>query len=66
MADQNQGIQLHAVRPALKKLGGLGRTKFYEHVADGVLPKPIKIGGRSFWREDELDAAIEKLTAERT
>jgi len=42
-------------------LGGRGRTTIYRDVALGRLPKPIKLGGRLYWREDEIEAAIAKL-----
>lgn len=44
------------------KLGGRGRTSIYRDFQEsGWLPKPIKIGGRLYWAEDAVDAAIAKL-----
>lgn len=43
------------------KLGGRGRTTIYRDVEAGRLPKPIKLGSRLYWREDEVDAAIAAL-----
>lgn len=43
------------------KLGGRGRTTIYRDVEVGRLPRPVKIGSRLFWREDEIDAAISAL-----
>jgi predicted DNA-binding transcriptional regulator AlpA len=40
---------------------GLGVTFFDEKVAEGVLPKPLKIGKRKLWDRRELDAAFDKL-----
>ncbi|CAN0600586.1 unnamed protein product [Ectocarpus sp. 12 AP-2014] len=40
------------------KLGGRGRTTLYRDVELGRLPKPIKLGGRLFWVESEIDAAL--------
>lgn len=40
------------------KLGGRGRTTIYRDVELGRLPKPVKIGGRLYWAETDIDAAI--------
>ncbi|WP_306130570.1 AlpA family transcriptional regulator [Roseovarius sp. MMSF_3350] len=40
------------------KLGGRGRTTIYRDFEQGRLPKPVKIGGRLYWVEAEIDAAI--------
>ncbi|WP_171207838.1 MULTISPECIES: AlpA family transcriptional regulator [unclassified Ruegeria] len=40
------------------KLGGRGRTTIYRDVESGRLPKPLKIGGRLYWAEADIDAAI--------
>jgi predicted DNA-binding transcriptional regulator AlpA len=42
-------------------LGGRGRTSIYRDVDAGRLPEPIKIGGRVYWRDDEIQASLEKL-----
>jgi|YelNatPaOPRAMG01_1025707.scaffolds.fasta_scaffold10875_8 predicted DNA-binding transcriptional regulator AlpA len=42
----------------------LGKSALYELIAKGVIPRPIKIGRRSVWRESDIRAAIEKLAAE--
>ena len=41
-----------------EKLGGRGRTTIYRDVELGRLPKPVKIGGRLYWAEADIDAAI--------
>ena len=38
-----------------KKLGGRGRTTIYRDVELGRLPKPIKLGGRLYWAEIEVE-----------
>ena len=44
------------------KLGGRGRTSIYRDFGPGGwLPKPIKIGGRLYWPEADVDAAISAL-----
>jgi predicted DNA-binding transcriptional regulator AlpA len=45
---------------------GIGHTKFYADVKAGVLPPLVRLGPRSVGHvEDELDAYIESLKAER-
>ena len=44
---------------------GISRATWWRRVNDGTLPRPLKIGGATRWRRDELLAAIEKATAER-
>jgi predicted DNA-binding transcriptional regulator AlpA len=43
------------------KLGGRGRTSVYRDVELGRLPKPVKLGSRLYWREDDVDAALSML-----
>lgn len=40
------------------KLGGRGRTTVYLDVENGRLPSPIKLGGRLYWIESEVDDAL--------
>jgi predicted DNA-binding transcriptional regulator AlpA len=40
------------------KLGGRGRSSLYRDIEQGRLPKPIKFGGRLYWIEADIDAAI--------
>ncbi len=40
------------------KLGGRGRTTIYRDVELGRLPKPVKLGGRLYWVETDVEAAI--------
>lgn len=40
------------------KLGGRGRSTIYRDVDAGRLPKPTKLGGRLYWAETEIDAAL--------
>ena len=41
-----------------KKIGGGGRSTIYRDCESGILPKPIKIGSRLYWIEDQVDEAI--------
>ena len=40
------------------KLGGRGRTTVYRDIEFGRLPNPIKLGGRLYWAEDQVDEAM--------
>jgi prophage regulatory protein len=40
------------------KLGGRARSSIYLDVEAGRLPPPIKLGGRLYWREDQVDALL--------
>ena len=44
---------------------GVSTTTLWRYCRDGVVPKPVKLGGSTRWRVDELEAAIERLSAER-
>lgn len=58
-------MQSRAIAPNLSireacDIGGWSRSWFYAELQkpDSQLPRPIKIGNRSFVRSDELDAFI--------
>jgi predicted DNA-binding transcriptional regulator AlpA len=38
---------------------------FWRRVADGTVPKPLKLGGLSRWPESEILAVIEQAKAAR-
>lgn len=42
-------------------LGGRGRTTIYRDVAAGRLPKPLKLGGRVYWKDKDVKAALQNL-----
>lgn len=42
----------------IKKLDGRGRTTIYRDIEAGRLPKPIKIGGRNYFIDEEVDEII--------
>ena len=44
---------------------GISRTSVWRRVADGTLPKPIRIGGLTRWSRAEIMALIERALAER-
>ncbi len=39
----------------------ISRSSFYELIQAGVIPRPIKIGTRSLWRQSDIQCAIERL-----
>lgn len=43
------------------KLGNRSRSAIYLDLAAGRLPQPIKLGGRLYWPESELDAHLKSL-----
>ena len=42
---------------------GVSRATFWRRVADGTLPKPVRLGGATRWRRDALMAAVDALSA---
>lgn len=43
------------------KLGGRSRSAIYLDIAANRLPKPIKLGGRLYWPEGDVDAHLRAL-----
>ena len=43
------------------KLGNRSRSAIYLDLAAGRLPKPVKLGGRLYWPEGDLDAWMRDL-----
>lgn len=41
-----------------QKLGNRGRSTVYRDIELGRLPKPIKLGGRLYWIESQVDNAL--------
>lgn len=44
---------------------GASVSTFWRRVQDGVIPRPIKIGGLSRWKKSEIETVIAKAEAER-
>jgi predicted DNA-binding transcriptional regulator AlpA len=44
------------------KLGGRSRSAIYLDLAAGRLPQPIKLGGRLYWPEGDVDAHLRALS----
>ena len=44
---------------------GCSKSTFWRRVADGTIPRPVKIGGMSRWLQSEIKAVIEQAIAQR-
>ncbi len=44
---------------------GCGRSTVWRWAAEGVIPKPLKLGGMSRWRLSELNLTVAKADAAR-
>lgn len=51
-------------RPEAARYVGVGETKFDEMVADRLMPRPKRIGGRVVWDRIALDVAFSALPEE--
>ena len=50
--------------PSTLSKTGYKKSKFYELIAQGLIPRPIKLGGRDVgWLSHELDAVLKARTA---
>lgn len=43
------------------KLGGRSRSAIYLDLEAGRLPQPLKLGGRLYWPEGDVDAHLRQL-----
>lgn len=43
------------------KLGGRSRSAIYNDLEAGRLPQPVKLGGRLYWPEGDVDAHLRDL-----
>jgi prophage regulatory protein len=43
------------------KLGNRSRSAVYNDLAAGRLPQPVRLGGRLYWPEAEIDAHLGDL-----
>jgi prophage regulatory protein len=46
------------------KLGNRSRSALYNDLAAGRLPQPVKLGGRLYWPEGDVDAHLRNLRDE--
>lgn len=43
------------------RIGNRSRSAVYLDITAGRLPPPVKLGGRLYWPEDDLDAHLRSL-----
>lgn len=43
------------------KIGGRSRSAIYLDLETGRLPRPLKLGGRLYWPEGDVDAHLRRL-----
>jgi len=55
---------LHTTKEVTEALR-IGRTMLYELIANGELPKPVKVGTRSLWLQSDIEGFLAKKIAER-
>ncbi|OYU37994.1 MAG: DNA-binding protein [Pseudorhodobacter sp. PARRP1] len=70
-ADQKQIATPHSSDPLLiaREAAAILQVSvptFWRRVADGTVPKPVKLGGLSRWPQTEILAVIETAKAART
>jgi prophage regulatory protein len=41
----------------------ISQSGFYQGIKDGIYPKPIKAGNKSFWRAEDIHELIDKISA---
>lgn len=46
------------------KLGNRSRSAIYADLAAGRLPQPLKLGGRNYWAEGDVDTHLRNLRDE--
>lgn len=44
------------------RIGNRSRSAIYLDLEAGRLPPPVKLGGRLYWPEDDLDAHLRNLS----
>jgi len=49
------------LREVCQKLGSRSRSAIYADLAAGRLPKPLKLGGRVYWPEADLEDCLRQL-----
>lgn len=57
-------VSLHSASECATRIG-VSQPTWWRMVSRGDIAPPIRIGGRSMWRSDEIDAFIEDRTRER-
>ena len=63
-AAQASGDRYLTLTELRAKLGNRSRSAIYLDLAAGRLPQPVKLGGRLYWPEGEVDAHLRTLRDE--
>lgn len=62
--NQNQPQDSYLTMKDLRaKLKGRARSSIYQDVENNRLPKPMRLGGKLYWSETAVDAAMAELQA---
>ena len=61
---QDVDIRLVSDRQLAKMLS-VSRATIWRRVADGTLPRPVRVGGATRWRLEEIEATIARLSENR-
>lgn len=56
--------RLLTLRETSERLGGRSRSALYEDMKKGRLPRPVRIGGRVYFGEADLEAHICRLAGD--
>lgn len=43
-----------------QKLGNRSRSSLYRDIDANRIPQPIRLGGRLYWKEEDIDAAMKR------
>ena len=46
------------IKQTIKYYGNVDHSTIWRWVKKGILPKPVKVGGRTLWRESEIQTNI--------
>lgn len=49
--------------PEVVRRTGRSKSTIYDEVNRGLFPRPIKIGRRTYWRDDEIARVVDAYTA---
>ena len=61
---------MNSIDPLLKDgeaatMLGCSKSTLWRRVADGTIPRPVKVGGMSRWLQSEIKGVIEQAIAQR-
>jgi predicted DNA-binding transcriptional regulator AlpA len=66
----NEALNMNSIDPLLKDgeaatMLSCSKSTLWRRVADGTVPRPVKIGGMSRWLQSEIKAVIEHAITQR-